>query len=426
MLSDPLIRPVEEWSRTDLDELIGREESLRLELKGSDTNLSSGSGRRKIAREIAAMQSESGGYVIVGTEPGSDVVTAFPGITIERSDVESLRRSLLDLVRPVSLIRGPVMLPADDESSAVLVIEVFPHPAGLPAHADGKFWTRVDSETRPMSYDEVRRRFEELGTDLGPLRERARTALNDVSKPISEGVQKGALERGVTAPDYRPIAVALIPRHPVVDFGRSGRDLRALLQNVGVKEFAHSFSTGLDKQGSALHDNAIATASGVLVPLAPFEVLQYGHDAVFARAEIGILDPWAGDTGQSLSPASVETAVVRSIAVGLRMITEVAGPAEVLVLATSGTIPGSIDRYTTGSLPIAGDPAREPGTIANVEFLTSSQGLQAAEAVASGAKLLAQRIYDAGTYESVYVQGAAVIEYLEAVLVSTPSTPGRP
>jgi hypothetical protein len=148
----------------------------------------------------------------------------------------------------------------------------------------------------------------------------------------------------------------------------------------------------------------------------PFSVLQFGHDAVFARSMTGILEPWSGHSGQALSPDFVEKEIVRSIAVGLRMITEVAGPAEVLVVATAGTIPGSIDRPGPGSLPIPGDPAREPGASASIEFVTGSRGVEAAEAVAPGASLLAQRIYDAGTFDSVHTQPQAILEYLEAVL----------
>lgn len=416
MPTDPLLLSVDHWTRSDLDILVGRRESLRLELKGSETDITAGAERRSIAREIAAMQSEAGGFVVIGTEAGSDAVTAYPGLDVALDEVENLRRSLLDLVRPVSLIRGPVALPADDADRAILVIEVSPHPLALPAFTSNRFWIRVEDEARPMTYEEVRRRFEVVETDLNPMRNRGRAALSEVAVPITEAVRAAAAERGLDDPQYQPIAVALVPRHPSVDFGRSGRQLRDALRRIGDAEHAVSRSSGLDEHGSAIHDDAIATSRGAMVSHAPFTVLQFGHDSVFAMSVLGILDPWAGYSGQALDPRHVEAVLVRSVAVGLRMITEAAGPSEVLVLATSGTIPGAIHRSTAGPLPLPVDPARDVGATANLEFVTPSRGQQAVEAVASGAGLLAQRINDAGTFDGVHAQEPFVATYLEAML----------
>ena len=415
MQTDPLARPVEGWSRADLDELVGREETIRLELKGAKLDISSRSGRRKIAREVAGMQSAAGGYIVIGTEPGSDVVTTFPGLAVGEAQIEQLRRSLLDLVQPFSLIRGPVAIPADSPSRKVLVIEVLPHPAGVPAFADDRFWIRTGDESRPMDPDETRRRFETAALELDPLRERALLAIETASTPVTRAIEQAVTERGREAMIYSPIAVAVVPRHTMTDFDRSGRDMLALLASEGRDEFEKASRHGLAPGGPALHDNAITTAFGVTVPHAPFSFLTYSHDAVLAASSLGILEPWAGHTGQVLDPQFVERVVVRAIALGLRMIAKVAGPSEALVVATSGTIPGSMSRSHAGE-PLPADAARDPGAIASIEFVTASHGSAAVAAVASAARILAQRIHDARAFDSIHEQQPNVVAYLDSIL----------
>jgi hypothetical protein len=91
---DPLARPLISWTSSDVDALLGRVEGERLELKGSETDINSASGRQRIARELAGMISSWGGFIVIGTVAGEDEVTAYPEITVSAAEVDAFRRSL--------------------------------------------------------------------------------------------------------------------------------------------------------------------------------------------------------------------------------------------------------------------------------------------------------------------------------------------
>jgi len=345
------------------------------------------------------MISASGGYVIVGTEAGEDLVSAYPGLDVQPEQIENFRRSLADRVRPPPVgMRGPKVLPADDSDRSVLVIQVFRHPAGLPASADGRYWMRTHDETRPMDYDETRRRIEAATTAADAAGIRSSAELAEVSRPI-EGFYRAKLrERGLAQVFYLPFRLAIVPQTGTRDLGATGAELQRSLKAAGdadaevyertsVVEYA---LVNVTRQSCVVIDGLDFDSE------VPRRRIRFSHDGVFSGAENLIFDPW--DAGVSVDPRTVEEVVVRYCGIALRLIHTTVGPTILHVAAESGMI-----RHTIRS------------TAAH-SFETPSSGPSAVDAVLKGARVLATRVAETSVAGSTYTSVPWLDDYAQDVL----------
>ncbi len=158
MVDDPLQKPLATWSTEDVSSLIGRSESQQLEVKGPELDITKAGDRKRLAQEFAGMMSADGGLVILGAIENDDVIEGLPGLDIDDPVVARLRSSLLDSVYPHPVV-GVRAFPTP-EGSSMVVLQIQPHPLGLPACVDGRFYRRSADQNREMTYDEVRRRFQ--------------------------------------------------------------------------------------------------------------------------------------------------------------------------------------------------------------------------------------------------------------------------
>jgi ribosomal protein S10 len=378
--------------------LIGRVETEYLEVKGSDTDID-GSGRGGLAKELAGMISASGGYVVIGTEPGEDRVSAYPGLDVQPDQIENLRRSLLDRVRPTPIgMRGPVALPADDGTKTVLAIQVFRHPAGLPASADGRYWLRSHDETRPMDYDEVRRRTEAAATGTGAAVLRSSEELKTVGRPIEAFYRDGLNRRGKPEVPYSPFRLAVVPQTGTRDLGLTGAELQISLKAAGDAD-AEAYERSSGETPYALVD---LTQSAVVVDGLDFDSevprrrIRFHHDGVFAGAENIVFDPW--DSGVSLDSKEVETMVVRFCGIALRLFQDTVGPTTLYVATESGIIPDA------------------PSSIATHSFETPTSGPLAVDSVLKGARVLATRVSETAIAGSTHTSEAWLDDYADEVV----------
>lgn len=323
-----------------------------------------------------------GGYVIIGTTKGIDHVAGYPGITATVDDIDALRRSVLDRVRPAALFRGPRSFDADVQGNVVLVFQVFRHPTGLPASVDGVFWIRTADETRRMEYEEVRRRFVEARDLTAEAAEQAEAAMEKAAGPIRSELHRLARERGHPELRVEPFTVGCVPIGAPRDLGRSGRELLTAFRTAASRA-ASAFFECFRSPVPDLTEDARATVDGIEIEHSGLQKLRSSHDGVFSAAWTTIVSPLS--PGSSTDPSYVESVAALLSGLGLMLIHELVGPSAVFVSLDSGSIYG---------LP-GGGQADRSGVIARHEFTTASRGPGAATAVANGCRLLAERMADA-------------------------------
>ena len=399
-MSDVLSLPLDDWDDRRLRELIGRHESQRLELKGP-IDPANASHRTDVADEAAGMASTVGGFIIIGSND-ADELLELPGIEATEEDAERLRNSLLDLVKPYVLLRGPKLLTADDPARAILVIEVLPHPLGLPASVKGVFRMRVEDSCRPMPYDEVRRRFTGIGDSTAASRLLAEAALDEVRERLQIG--------HAFTPSF---GAAVVPVPSPRDLSLSGRELRDVFQSVVESEKAAWLAIEHPYWGPA-EDLLHITATGVRSEVSHFWSWFLAHDASFSAA-IDIIGPRTTG-GIELGEVwffwlSAVAARVVAFGAALQNRLGIAGSSHVMI--ESGPISGLM--FDAGSNMRKTRPMQEPSTRVHYEFAIPIRS-GTAQAVATEVELFCQRVHD-GTGQGLDTPLAAdVNEYLRRML----------
>ena len=138
----------------ELEQLLAEPEAERIEFKEARSSFQFD----KLVDYCAALANEGGGRVVLGVtdrRPRSVVGTkAFdePGRTVS---------GLMERLR-VRVTASETPHP----KGRVLVFEVAPRPLGMPIEANGRYLARSGDTLRPMTQDELRRIFDELGVDF--------------------------------------------------------------------------------------------------------------------------------------------------------------------------------------------------------------------------------------------------------------------
>jgi ATP-dependent DNA helicase RecG len=111
----------------------------------------------KLVEYCAALANEGGGQMILG------VTDQMPRKIVGTSAFTPPERTVAELVRRLRLkVRvEELILP----EGRVLVFEVPPHPPGMPLDVEGAYLMRAGDELRPMTADQLRRIFDEIGPD---------------------------------------------------------------------------------------------------------------------------------------------------------------------------------------------------------------------------------------------------------------------
>lgn len=405
MPDDPLTKPIEAWTLSDLENLRGASESEYLELKGDEVDIASTGGRSSIARAVAGLMSGFGGYLILGATSGTDTFEGYPGLAVNSDDIDALTRSVMDRVRPHALVRGPMVFDGESEASVVVVFQVPRHPTGLPAAADGIFWIRTGAETRRMDYNEVRRRFSQARDLTEEALRQADEASEAVAEPIRNQLYAIAQQRGHPELRLEPLTVACVPIASSRDLARSGTELLDVFRTSVVRVTA-AFSERMSTPLPDLAEPARVTVDGVEAGSNGLQMLLLGHDGIYAAAWTTIVEPLA--SGSGASPSYVESLAAMLTALGLDMIHRLIGPVAVHISLCSGS--------TRGLPPNGGvDQSR---LVARHEYEAPARGPDAVAATSHGSRLLAVRAFEAlGVGSSTSVE-ADVAAFLSDVLAS--------
>lgn len=171
-----------------LGQLIGREETQRLEFKSSRELLNENSQKRnafisdQIARAVSAFLNTDGGLLIIGMEEKGGVATGLSdGVPRTRITWEQLQSSICDRIQPavagyISVFAVPVAESSAGERLFAFVVDVKP---GITAYQapDKKYYVRRSGQSEAMEDKDIRLRM--LATDkprlvvgLKPLIER--------------------------------------------------------------------------------------------------------------------------------------------------------------------------------------------------------------------------------------------------------------
>lgn len=166
-----LHKPMKEVSAADLEALVTarQEETRQLEFK-QQLNLGNDKERSEAAKDISAMANGGGGRVVYGISEKDDgsgrkIASQVMGMT-DGGLRDRLASVLASSVRPpVDCELWRVELPGPPDGLHCLVVEVEPNPYVLhmvEAYGEYKYYNRADAAARPMTEDDVRRRYEEI------------------------------------------------------------------------------------------------------------------------------------------------------------------------------------------------------------------------------------------------------------------------
>jgi hypothetical protein len=149
------------WTRDDLDKLIGQSESLRLEFKSSkllDSNHEELA--QKISKEVSAFANTEGGTLIIGIEDDKEgKALEIKGTDPEKSTNHKLQQIIeSNISPPLSGIRFNRIFTNIERSSCVYVVYI---PAGTTAYQakDKRYYGRSEYESKPLHDHEVRLRM---------------------------------------------------------------------------------------------------------------------------------------------------------------------------------------------------------------------------------------------------------------------------
>jgi hypothetical protein len=152
---------------------LGQKEDPRLEFKGRDSLKTP----EDIAREVVAMLNAEGGEIWVGLREDEGRAVAVESIDNADREVRRLLDSLVDSIEP-SLSGGELQVKVvEEDGSPVLRILVKPSPGQRPyallRRGGRHFVTRIADRIRPLSREEIRGFFQELGTNRATALQKA-------------------------------------------------------------------------------------------------------------------------------------------------------------------------------------------------------------------------------------------------------------
>lgn len=255
-----------QWDITDLENLIGQPESLRLEFKDArllDRNQKNNSINKVVAelsKEVSAFANTEGGTLVIGIEEDKSskprVALRMSGIDIDFWNPEKLQQILSSNISPpLPGIRvKPIYLDAE-RSRCVYIIHI---PAGMTAYQakDHIYYGRSEYESKALPDHEIRMRMFRGKVPNATLIIKNASREN---KPIHPGQKRRFLEAGETLGEgYKPIL-------------ESQYSFQVCLRNIGETniqafkckiEFIYSDLFDQRAFGKALRDNEYSFREG--------------------------------------------------------------------------------------------------------------------------------------------------------------------
>ncbi len=128
--------------------LLNKMEGPKLEHKGKEFIHSK---QENIAKKISSFMNTDGGLILIGVKNNKP-----DGLIFKQKDEErltSICRDRIDPPRPISLDV------CQFNSKKIIIVEIV--PSREPVKANGKFYKRVGSQTREMTYEEIKKKFAE-------------------------------------------------------------------------------------------------------------------------------------------------------------------------------------------------------------------------------------------------------------------------
>jgi hypothetical protein len=177
--------------------------------------------RRDLARDVCALANTQGGVLVVGVKDPKPEGSPpkypqdFVGVPVEEDLVHRVESQLLDTISPrvFPIVRATDdTFPHEGKEKCFLLIQV---PASPELHQvtverDFKHYRRAEYQNRPMSYDEVRRRVEEI-----LAAQRGTSALFEEEISRLRGIMAGPYTVFLTAPTVGH-RLAVEPADPAV------------------------------------------------------------------------------------------------------------------------------------------------------------------------------------------------------------------
>lgn len=153
------MKPVSEWTRNDLEQLIADDvrESLTLDYKSSPSLGRESKQRNELSKDVSAFANSAGGIIVYGiVEKGQKADRIDEGCDDAKISREWLEQTIGSLIQP--RIQGLVIrqIPLDSGRSAYAIS--IPQATSLAPHqaTDHKYYRRYNFESVPMADYEVR------------------------------------------------------------------------------------------------------------------------------------------------------------------------------------------------------------------------------------------------------------------------------
>lgn len=137
-----------------IDEWLHGKENEHLEFKEAKNHFDF----MKLVKYCAALANEGGGSIVLGiTDKRPRRVSG----TSAFQDVEHIKAGLVEKLR-LRIDADEIQFP----DGRVLVFSAPAHPLGMPIPVDGAYWMRAGEALVPMTPDQLRRIFDEVGPDF--------------------------------------------------------------------------------------------------------------------------------------------------------------------------------------------------------------------------------------------------------------------
>lgn len=140
------VEQIDEWLRGKEDE--------HLEFKEAKNNFHF----EKLVKYCAALANEGGGSIVLG------VTDKLPRQVVGTSTFGNIERTKAGLIDKLRLRIDAVEV--DYHGRRVLVFTAPAHPLGMPIPVEGAYWMRAGEDLVPMTPDQLRRIFDEVGADF--------------------------------------------------------------------------------------------------------------------------------------------------------------------------------------------------------------------------------------------------------------------
>lgn len=152
-----MAKSIDEWTVSDLEALIGTEESSNLEFKDGRSLLNEPDKRREIAKDVSAMANAAGGTIVYGLHETNSVASSVAGCPADPGKAEWFEQVANNNIEPK--VQGLRIKRIDlPEDKLALVVEI-PQATAFAPHQSkphSQYFRRYNTTIQPMLDHEVR------------------------------------------------------------------------------------------------------------------------------------------------------------------------------------------------------------------------------------------------------------------------------